>query len=124
MLHPRTEVLTSCLYWWRRAVHIRMDESAYRHARRWEVGGPVLGRHPVRVWEYVLLSGRIQSAPHRPRPHADRFMNLFSGRAVLLRQRLPDRRLPWVRRVRARSEDRHPLRLGRRDAAVHHRHVP
>lgn len=66
---------------------------------------------------------RIQSAPPSA-PHADRFMNLFSGRAVLLRERLPDRRLPWVRRVRARSEDRHPLGPGRRDAAVHHRHVP
>lgn len=105
-----------------------MDESAYRHARRWELGGPVLSWHPVWFWEYVLLSGRIQRAlpspPPRPRPHADRFMNLFSGRAVLLRERLPDRRLPWVRRVRARSEDRHPLGPGRRDAAVHHRHVP
>lgn len=47
-----------------------------------------------------------------------------SGRAVFLCKRVHHRRVPGIRRVCARREDRHPFRARRCDPALHLRHVP
>lgn len=46
-----------------------------------------------------------------------------SGHHLLLRERVPHRRLPWLRCLRACGQDGYPFGVGRGDAAVHHRHV-